>query len=118
MKKLSRNKSRLQRKKRVRTNVFGTSQRPRLLIFRSIRDIYVQVVDDNRGLVLASASLREISAKPRKNNLENAGKVGKLIAEKCSKVKITTVVFDRGGYKYHGKVKALAEEARKGGLKF
>lgn len=118
MKKLSRNKLRLKRKKRVRVNVFGTSQKPRLLVFRSIKNIYVQVVDDYRGLILASASLKEIFAKPRKNNLENAGKVGKLIAEKCSKAKITTVVFDRGGYKYHGKVKAVAEGARKGGLKF
>ena len=87
MKKLSRNKLRLRRKKRVKANVFGTSQRPRLLIFRSIKDIYTQVVDDNKGLILASASLREISSKPSKNNLENAGKVGKLIAEKCSKIK-------------------------------
>ncbi|GBE16284.1 50S ribosomal protein L18 [bacterium BMS3Abin15] len=118
MKKLSRNKLRLQRKKRVRANVFGTSQKPRFLIFKSIRNIYVQVVDDNKGLVLASASLKDLSAKSKKSNLENAGKIGKLVAEKCSKAKITAVVFDRGGYKYHGKVKALAEEARKGGLKF
>jgi len=77
--------------------------------------MYIQIIDDESGKTILSASLSEVS---KKNNLEGAKKLGKLVAEKCKKAKIEEIVFDRGGYKYHGKVKAVAEEARKSGLKF
>lgn len=117
------NKLRLKRKKRIRKKISGTSKIPRLCVFRSLTGIYAQVIDDAKRKTLASASLaeyRRTSVKDAKfkNSLEGAGKVGKLIGEKCVKIKISEVVFDRGGYKYHGKVKALAEGARKAGLKF
>lgn len=118
MKKLSRNELRLKRKRRIQANVLGNEQKPRLAIFRSLRGVYVQVIDDVNGKTLASASLKDISIKPAKNNMENATKIGEIIAQKCSKIKIEKVTFDRAGYKYHGKVKALADGARKGGLKF
>ena len=108
----------LRRRRRVRAKISGTAKIPRLSVFRSIKNIYVQIIDDGKGVTLASASLSGLSDKATKNNVENAGKVGKVIAEKCGKIKIDTVVFDRNGYKYHGKVKALAEAARKAGLKF
>lgn len=98
--------------------VFGTAKKPRMSVFRSLKNIYIQVVDDNNGKTLAAASLKDIPAKATKNNMEGAKKVGELIAQKCAKIMISEVIFDRGGYKYHGRVKALAEAARKGGLKF
>lgn len=113
--KTSRNKLRLHRKRRIRAKVFGTAKRPRLAVFRSLKNIYVQIIDDEKGATLVAANLSEIKGK---NNLESAGKIGELIAKKCQEKKITEIVFDRSGYKYHGKVKALAEGARKGGLKF
>lgn len=106
---------RIKRKKRIRAKVFGTKLKPRLCVFRSLKGIYVQAVDDNSGKTLFSANLKEAKAK---NNIEGASKVGKLIAKKCKEGKISQAVFDRGGYKYHGKVKSLAEGAREGGLKF
>lgn len=112
---MSRNQLRIHRRRRVRAKIFGTAKRPRLSIFRSNKSIYVQLVDDVKGKTLASARLAEI--KKAKNNIEGAKELGKLIAKKCKEAKITEVVFDRGGYKYHGKVKALAEGAREGGLK-
>lgn len=118
MKKLSKNEVRLKRKKRVRAKVFGTAKKPRLAVFRSLNNIYIQAIDDNAGKTLAAANLKEISSKTVKNNIDGAKKVGELIAQKCGSLKIAEVVFDRGGYKYHGRVKALAEAARKGGLKF
>ena len=111
----SRNKLRLHRKRRIKAKVFGTAKRPRLAIFRSLKNIYVQVIDDTKGKTLASARSGEI--KQAKNNIEEARELGKLIAKKCKEVKITNAVFDRGGYKYHGKVRAVAEGAREGGLK-
>lgn len=114
--KTSRNKLRLKRKKRVRAKIFGTAKRPRLCVFRSLRGIYIQVVDDAKGKTLVSARLAEI--KKAKNNIEEAKELGKLLAKKCKEVKISEVVFDRGGHKYHGKVKALADGARENGLKF
>lgn len=114
--KISRNKLRLKRKKRVRAKVFGTAKIPRLAIFKSLRSIYVQVIDDQKGKTLASAKLSEI--KKAKNDSAGAMQVGELIAKKCKELKISEIVFDRGGYKYHGKVKALAEGARFGGIKF
>lgn len=110
----SRNKLRLHRKRRVRAKISGTKAKPRLAVFRSLKNISVQLIDDGKGNTLISASLKDAKAK---NNVEGAGKLGKFVAEKCLKEKIKEVVFDRAGYKYHGKVKALAEGARKGGLK-
>jgi len=112
---ISRNKLRLHRKKRVRAKVFGTSQKPRLAVFKSLKNIYVQLIDDEKGNTLVSIDVNKIKAK---NNLEGAKKMGKLLAEKCLKKKIKNVVFDRAGYKFHGKIKALADGAREGGLKF
>lgn len=106
---------RLRRKKRIRNKVLGTAERPRLCVFRSSKSIYAQVIDDNTGKTLVSAGLKETKAK---NNIEGAKKAGELIAERCKENKISAVAFDRGGYKYHGKVKSLAEGAREGGLKF
>ncbi len=112
---IDRNKSRIHRRRRVRVKIFGTAKRPRLSIFRSNKSIYAQVFDDAKGKTLASAKLSEI--KKAKNSAEGAKELGKLIAKKCKEVKIIEVIFDRGGYKYHGKVKALAEGAKEGGLK-
>lgn len=106
---------RLKRKKRIRAKVFGTNSKPRLCVFRSLKGVYAQMIDDNSGKTLFSADLKEAKSK---NNVEGAFEVGKLIAEKCKEGKISEAVFDRGGYKYHGKIKSLAEGARKGGLKF
>jgi large subunit ribosomal protein L18 len=108
------NSSRLKKKRRVL--VSGTKKTPRLAVFRSAKVIYASLIDDVKMVTLATADSREIKAK--KYDQKTAEKVGELIAEKAKKIKITTVVFDRAGYKYHGKVKALAEGARKGGLKF
>lgn len=116
MKKLSSNILRLKRKKRVRAKVFGTAQRPRLCVFKSLKNIYAQVINDKEGKTLAAVSLKEVSAK--RNDVKGAKEAGKLIAQKCAKLKIKSVIFDRGGYKYHGKIKALAEGSREGGLKF
>lgn len=112
----SRNKLRLHRKRRVRAKISGTAKCPRLSVYRSNKSIYVQVIDDTKGKTLASVKLSEI--KKAKNNIESAKELGKLIAKKCKEAKITKAIFDRGGYKYHGKVKAVAEGAREGGLKF
>jgi large subunit ribosomal protein L18 len=106
---------------RVRKRVKGTSEQPRLCIFRSLRTIYAQVIDDTQGHTLAAASSLESQQKdggspPPKTDASAA--VGKLIAERALAKGISQVVFDRGGYKYHGRVKALAEAAREGGLKF
>lgn len=139
---------RYRRHKRVRAKVFGTVQRPRLCVFRSAKHIYAQLIDDEKGKTLVAASDSELkkgknkqikgkeprtkrkepaSAKAMAGKEASAGKagkvaiayeVGKLIAKKAIKKKIEKVVFDRGGYKYHGRVKALAEGAREGGLKF
>jgi large subunit ribosomal protein L18 len=113
--KLSKNKLRLHRKRRVRAKVSGTKAKPRLAVFRSLKNISVQIIDDETGKTLISANLKAAKAK---NTVEGAGLLGKLIAEKCIEKKINKAVFDRAGYKYHGKVKAVAEGARKGGLKF
>lgn len=116
MKNSSSNSGRLQRKRRVRAKISGTAERPRLAVFKSLKSIYVQAIDDTIGKTVASAKLAEI--KKAGNTIEGAKQVGKLIAEKCLALKIETVTFDRAGYKYHGKVQALAEGAREGGLKF
>lgn len=113
--------ARQRRHKRVRKKVFGTAVRPRLDVFRSLQNIYAQLVDDEGGrTILAISSLSpEVREKVKYGgNAEAAKLVGKALAEKCQEKKISQVVFDRGGYLYHGRVKALAEGAREGGLKF
>lgn len=116
IKKESRNVARLARHARIRKSIHGTSSIPRLNVFKSNTDLYVQLIDDEEGITLASVSGRELGLKG--NNIENAKKIGASIAEKTLKLKIKTVVFDRGGYLYHGAVKALAESAREKGLEF
>ncbi len=107
-------------KKRIRKKLFGTAERPRISVFRSNKHIYAQIIDDDLGHTLVSASTLEIPQEELKNKtkVEQAELVGKLLADKALKKSIRTVVFDRSGYKYHGRVKALAEGARKGGLIF
>ena len=112
------NAARLKRHARVRSKISGTSERPRLDVFRSNSHIYAQIIDDSKGVTLASAASNEKDFGISGGNCEGARKVGKLIAERAKKNKITEVVFDRGGYIYHGRVKELAEGAREGGLKF
>ncbi len=115
MKKLSRNQIRLHRKRRIRAKISGTSDMPRLAVFRSLRNISVQVIDDAVGKTLISANLSDMKGK---NSVEGAKELGKTVAEKCKAAKIESIVFDRSGYKYHGKIKAVAEGAREVGLKF
>ena len=101
---------------RVRAKVMGTSQKPRLNVFRSLSHIYVQLIDDETGRTLAAASSTEVKTKGKKS--EVAAMVGKLVAQKALAAGIKKVVFDRGGYQYHGRVKQLAEAARAAGLEF
>ena len=112
------NKARLKRHARVRSKVSGTAACPRLDVFRSNSNIYAQLIDDKNGVTLAAASSNEKDFGISGGNVEGARKVGKLIAERAAEKGITEVVFDRGGYIYHGRVKELAEGAREGGLKF
>ena len=106
---------RLKIKTRVRGKISGTAQRPRMTVFRSNKQIYVQLIDDLAGKTLASASSRAIEGGNKK---EQAAQVGAEIAKKAQEAGITTVVFDRNGYLYHGRIKELADAARNGGLKF
>ncbi len=112
------NAQRLKRHKRVRGKISGTPERPRLNVFRSETNIYAQIIDDVAGKTLVSASSLEKSFEGSGSNCEGAKKVGQKLAEKAKAAGITTVVFDRGGYVYHGRVAALAEGAREGGLEF
>ncbi len=106
-------------RKRIRKVSFGTSERPRLSIYRSNKEIYAQVIDDNKGVTLAAASSRDKElSKAKGTKMEIATQVGKAIAGKAKKAGVETVAFDRGGNLYHGRVKSLAEGAREGGLKF
>jgi large subunit ribosomal protein L18 len=121
MAKLTRKESRLRRHKRVRKNVLGSSERPRLNVFRSTSEIYAQLIDDGAGHTLASASTidGELRAKVAGlNKTEQAKLVGKLVAERATKKGVKQVVFDRGGFRYIGRVKALADAAREAGLDF
>ena len=118
VKKSDTNKARLTRHKRVRGKVSGTAARPRLNVFRSTNNIYAQLIDDVNGVTLASASSVEKDFEGNGGNKEAARKVGALIAKRAADKGITEVVFDRGGYIFHGRVKELAEGAREGGLKF
>jgi len=121
---LSKQQKRNRRHKKVRAKIKGTAKTPRLCIFRSNKHIYAQLIDDEKGKTLASVSDEEIGKLAQKAKPIEAGKLliahqaGKLLAEKAIKAGIKEIVFDRGGYKYHGRVKALAEGAREGGLKF
>lgn len=117
IKKESKNDARLRRHSRIRKTLSGTKEMPRLCVFRSNNGIYVQVIDDESGTTLVSSSSIALKIK-NGGNIEGAKAVGKDIAEKCKKAKITSVVFDRGGNLYHGRIKALAESARENGLEF
>ena len=116
VKKTNRNEARLRRHSRIRNKISGTATLPRLNVFRSNKAIYAQLIDDVNGVTLASSSTQVLKLKT--NNVEACSKVGEDVAKKAIKAGITEVVFDRGGYVYHGKVKALAEAAREAGLKF
>ena len=112
--KLERNR----RHRRVRNKVSGTAERPRLCVYRSNSNLYAQIIDDVVGHTLVSASTLDKEIKTKKSNIEAAKEVGALIAKRAAAKKITSVVYDRSGYIYHGVVKALAESAREGGLEF
>ena len=119
IKKVARNEVRKARHERVRKTVSGTATTPRLNVFRSNGNIFAQIIDDEAGITLVSASSIDKELKLENGgNIEAATKVGEVIAKRAKKAKIETVVFDRGGYLYHGRVKALAEAARENGLKF
>ena len=119
IKKTSRNEARKARHARVRAKISGTSQLPRLCVFRSLKNISAQIIDDEKGVTLASASSLDKDANIKNGgNIEASKLVGALIAKKAKKLKISKVVFDRGGYLYHGRVKALADAARENGLEF
>jgi len=112
------NAQRMTRHKRIRAKISGTAETPRLNVFRSEANIYAQVIDDSKGMTLVSASSLDKEIEGYGGNKTAAEAVGKLVAKRALDKGIETVVFDRGGYLYHGRVKALAEGAREGGLKF
>ena len=121
LKKADKNANRLQRHKRVRRKITGTTQRPRLCVFRSSNNIYAQIIDDTNRVTLVAASSLDEAVKGAVNhtgNKEAAKMVGEMIAKRAIEKGITEVVFDRGGYLYHGRVQVLAEAAREAGLKF
>ena len=118
VKKIDTNKARLHRHKRVRGKISGTASRPRLNVFRSTNNIYAQLIDDVKGVTLASASTLDKELNGYGGSKEAAKKVGNLIAKRAIEKGISEVVFDRGGYIFHGRVKELAEGAREAGLKF
>ncbi|WP_309714374.1 50S ribosomal protein L18 [Armatimonas sp.] len=117
---LNRNATRLQRHTRIRKRMHGDAERPRLSIYRSLNHIYAQIVNDEEGRTLAAASSldKDLRVAANGGNLEGAQAVGKLIAERAQAAGVTKVVFDRGGYLYHGRIKSLADAAREGGLEF
>ena len=115
---LSKSDRKLRIRRRIRKVSFGTETRPRLSVFRSNKEIYAQLIDDNAGKTLAAASSRDKGMDAKGTKTESAAAVGKAIAEKAKNVGVETVAFDRGGNLYHGRVKALAEGAREAGLKF
>jgi len=113
----SRPTKRLKRRRRVRAKITGTADRPRISVFRSNRGVFAQLIDDESGRTLAAVNWTEDDLKSLKR-MEQAGKAGQLLAERAKAAGVETAVFDRGGYQYHGRVKALAEGAREGGLIF
>jgi large subunit ribosomal protein L18 len=118
IKKADSNKARAKRHARVRAKISGTPERPRLNVYRSTKHIYAQLIDDVNGVTLASASSMDKDFEGVGGNVDAARKVGTMIAKRALEKDITEVVFDRGGYLYHGRVKELADGAREGGLKF
>lgn len=119
IKKIDRNRLRVKKHKSIRRKINGTAERPRLSVYRSLQNIFVQIIDDNTGNTLVSASTIEKGAKVEKgSNIDAAKLVGERIAKKALEKGIDTVVFDRGGYIYTGRIKALADAAREAGLKF
>ena len=124
---LEKQAKRLRRHKKIRAKIFGTKEKPRLCVFRSAKHIYAQLIDDEKGKTIVSAKdeeIKNLKSKSQKEENKMSAKtakafdLGKLIAGKALEKKIEKVVFDRGGYKYHGRIKAVAEGAREGGLKF
>jgi len=105
------------RKNRTRQQIIGKTERPRLSVFRSLKHLYLQVIDDKKGITLCAASDKDVNTKGKKAT-EIAAEVGKELAKRALEKKVETVVFDRGSYQYHGRVKAAADAAREGGLKF
>ena len=122
IKREDRKRLRLMRHKRLRKRISGTPERPRLSVYRSEKHIYAQIIDDTKGVTLVAASTVEKELREKLNqktwNVQAAKEVGKIIAERATAKGITEIVFDRGGYKYHGRIKALADSARESGLKF
>ena len=116
--KQDKNKARQKRHLRVRNHIAGTAARPRLNVFRSLKNIYAQIIDDEKGVTLVSASSKDKGFSQYGGNVEAAKAIGAAVAKKALEKGITEVVFDRGGYIYHGRVAALAESAREAGLKF
>jgi len=114
----TRQDARNRRHARVRKDLRGTADRPRLAVYRSNRYIYAQVIDDLAGRTVASASSQEANLREQRLTVETAAQVGTLVADRAKEAGVTTVVFDRGGYKYHGRLKALADAAREAGLEF
>lgn len=114
---MNRQTLRKRRHRRVRARVSGTASKPRLNVFRSLTNIYVQIIDDQKGTTLVSASTKEIKDK-KMNKKDAAAEVGRIIANKAQAAGIKEVAFDRGGYKYHGRIQSLADAARSAGLKF
>ena len=115
--KKSREEKRVKRKVRVRKKVVGTTERPRLSVYKSIKHMYAQIIDDQKGITIVSASTSTKEKNKDAGNINGAKRVGAAVAEKAKAKKITNVVFDRNGFKYHGRVKALADAAREKGLK-
>ena len=118
IKKRSSNAQRIKRHQRVRKNISGTAERPRLSVYRSLNHIYAQIIDDTKGTTLVSASSLDKEFEGYGGNIDGAKAVGNLVAKKALEKGIKAVVFDRGGYIYHGRVAALADGAREGGLEF
>ncbi|MBM3724599.1 MAG: 50S ribosomal protein L18 [Acidobacteria bacterium] len=116
--KTSKNEIRLRVHKRIRKHLFGEPDRPRLAVYRSLKHIYAQVIDDRKGATLAAASSGEKNSTASGGNIAGAKAIGQLLAERAKAKGVTKVVFDRGGYLYHGRIKALAEAAREAGLEF
>ncbi|OGM13992.1 50S ribosomal protein L18 [Candidatus Woesebacteria bacterium RIFCSPHIGHO2_02_FULL_42_20] len=115
---MNKRENRIKRKRRVRSKIFGTKERPRISVFRSSKHIYAQLVNDDKGETLAFASSKGFKIEQTKGKLGIAVMVGEKLAGLAKLKKVTMAVFDKGGYKFHGRVKALAEGARRGGLKF
>ena len=118
VRKISKDEIRRRIHTRIRRKVRGTTERPRLAIFRSVAHIYAQVIDDSKGVTVVSASSVDKGGKTNGGNVAAAKTIGKLVAERAKEKGISKVVFDRGGYQYHGRVKALADAARAAGLEF